>query len=64
MDQPICDVTRRVVIDVIEGCQGPELSTWLGRQPKRWKDAVTATVTDLHDRSARPSPLISRGYGR
>jgi transposase len=40
---------RVLVIDVIEGRQGPELGTWLGRQPKWWKDAVTATVTDLHE---------------
>jgi transposase len=45
----ICDVGRRVVVDVIEGRQGPELDAWLTRQPEEWKDAVKVTVTDLHE---------------
>lgn len=27
---------------------GPELDEWLADQPQAWKDAVKATVTDLH----------------
>lgn len=45
----ICDLDARQVIDVIEGRQGPELSAWLGAQPEPWRDAVTVTVTDLHE---------------
>jgi transposase len=45
----ICDVARRIVIDVIRGRGGPELEAWLAEQPQAWKDAVTATVTDLHE---------------
>lgn len=44
----ICDVEARLVIDVIAGRWGPELEDWLAEQPQGWKDAVTATVTDLH----------------
>ena len=45
----ICDVARRVVIDVIEGRQRAELTKWLDTQPRWWLDAVTSTVTDLHE---------------
>ena len=45
----ICDLDRRRVIDVIEGRQGPELSTWLDEQPEDWRNGVTVTVTDLHE---------------
>jgi transposase len=37
------------VIDVIRGRGGPGLEAWLTEQPQAWKDAVTATVTDLHE---------------
>jgi transposase len=46
---PICDVARHVVIDVIKGRDGAELEAWLDRQPQAWRDAVVATVTDLHE---------------
>jgi transposase len=45
----ICDVARRIVIDVIKGRGGRELEAWLEEEPRAWKDAVTATVTDLHE---------------
>jgi transposase len=45
----ICDVERRSVVDVIEGRQGPELAAWLVEQPEAWRQAVTVTVTDLHE---------------
>ena len=45
----ICDISRRVVVDVIEGRGGPELERWLAAQSSTWRDAVTATVTDLHE---------------
>ena len=45
----ICDVARRVVIDVIEGRQGPELEIWLADQPEAWRHSVEVTVTDLHE---------------
>ena len=45
----ICDVARRIVIDVIKGRHGPELEAWLTDQPQDWRDAVVATVTDLHE---------------
>jgi transposase len=45
----ICDLGQRVVIDVIEGRQGPELRKWLDDQPLEWRLAVTSTVTDLHE---------------
>ena len=45
----ICDVARRVVVDVIEGRQGPELEVWLARQPEAWCHGVEVTVTDLHE---------------
>lgn len=57
----ICDLTRRVVIDVIETRQGPELTEWLDAQPQWWRDAVGATVTDLHEpfRKALGSKLVN-----
>jgi transposase len=45
----ICDVSRRMVVDVIEGRQGPELDVWLADQPKAWREGVEVTVTDLHE---------------
>jgi transposase len=45
----ICDVARRIVIDVVKGRDGAELEGWLEDQPQAWCDAVVATVTDLHE---------------
>jgi Transposase len=45
----ICDVDRWMVVDVIEGRQGPDLDAWLARRPERWREGVEVTVTDLHE---------------
>jgi transposase len=45
----ICDVARRIVIDVIKGRDGRRLEAWLAERPQAWRDAVMATVTDLHE---------------
>jgi len=45
----ICNLARRVVVDVIEGRQGPELDAWLTGQPECWLEGVEVTVTDLHE---------------
>jgi len=45
----ICDVACPMVVDVIEGRQGPELDAWLTGQPERWLEGVEVTVTDLHE---------------
>lgn len=45
----ICDVEARQVIDVIEGRGAGDLGGWLEQRPQYWKDAVTTTVSDLHE---------------
>ncbi len=37
------------MIDVIKGRDDHRLDAWLAEQPQAWKEAVTATVTDLHE---------------
>ena len=57
----ICDLGRRIVIDVIETRQGAELARWLDARSVEWRDTVTATVTDLHEpfRKALGSRLVN-----
>jgi hypothetical protein len=45
----ICDVAGRIVIDMIEGRQAPDLDRWLAERPQEWIDAVAITVCDLHE---------------
>ncbi len=45
----ICDVEGRIVIDLIEGRQAPELDQWLAERPQGWKDGVAVAVCDLHE---------------
>ncbi|MDP9453781.1 MAG: transposase, partial [Actinomycetota bacterium] len=45
----ICDVEGRIVIDLIEGRQAPDLDQWLAERPQGWKDGVAVAVCDLHE---------------
>ena len=45
----ICDVEGRMVIDMIEGRQAPDLDRWLEAQPEEWIEGVAVTVCDLHE---------------
>jgi transposase len=42
-------VEGRVVIDLIEGRQAPDLDRWLTKRSREWIDGVTVTVCDLHE---------------
>ncbi len=45
----VADVDRRFVIDVFQGRQAPDLTGWLAKRDKQWRDGVTTAVTDLHE---------------
>jgi transposase len=45
----LIDLDRRIVIDLVEGRQGPDLRRWLLAQPAGWVRGVRVVATDLTD---------------
>ena len=45
----VVDVEKRFVIDVFEGRQSADLTSWLATRDQAWRDRVTTVVIDLHE---------------
>lgn len=43
----LVDLTRRIVIDVVQGNSAGDLGSWLDRQPESWLSEVRVVATDL-----------------